>query len=136
MQNTQCTNTPNMSWKKELARDFLGLSSWIFYIIVIARALIEPYRPFIDQMIIASVPIIILQIITKKPNYYAARIIPIATFTILFYNALNFTIFALAAGILTILAAHFVKKDTKEILYGLALGTIATLIGYYLPTPY
>ena len=48
------------NWKKETARDFLGLSSIIFFLLVVARALIKPYRPFVDQMIIAGIVLLII----------------------------------------------------------------------------
>lgn len=124
------------SWLKELSRDYLAIGSWIFYILVIARAAIQPYRPFLDQLIIAALPVIILQLITKKPNYYLARVIPLATFTILFYDSTRFTIFAMLIALLLIPASYFAKNHKIEILYGLVIGAVATLIGYYIPTIY
>lgn len=130
------TMEKNKTWKQELARDFLALGSWIFYILVIARASIVPYRPFLDQLIIAAIPIIAFQLFLKKPDYYIARVVPLAVFTIIFYNSSSFTIFAIIIGLLMIPASHIAKNHKIEIFYGLILGAIAAAIGYYVPMLY
>jgi hypothetical protein len=52
-------------WKKKWARDFLALGSWVFFILVLARALIKPYRPLVDQVFIAGVVLVIAVFILK-----------------------------------------------------------------------
>jgi len=56
--------------KKEFARDFLALGSWVFFVLVIARAAIEPYRPFIDQVILAGVLLVVIGLIFKGKKFY------------------------------------------------------------------
>lgn len=123
-------------WKKELVRDFLALGSWIFYILVIGRALIKPYRPFADQIIIAGVILLLVSwlfvLIKKDYDGYVARGLILAVFTILFYEDRIFSIFAVAVLIGLIISSYFVGNNKVKIIKGLIIGGLASWISYYL----
>lgn len=120
------------NWKKELARDFLALGSVIFFILVIARAFIKPYRPFVDQMIIAGIILIILNFIIKDYDKYVARAIILVVFTALFYEDNVFTIFAILALIGVIISSYLIKNNKIKIVKGGVIGVIIIFISYYL----
>tara|TARA_Y100000310_G_scaffold268354_1_gene280920 strand:- start:1331 stop:1732 length:402 start_codon:yes stop_codon:yes gene_type:complete len=119
-------------FKKETARDFLALGSWIFYILVIARALIQPYRPFVDQMVIAGILLLIINLLIKNYDSYISRGLILVVFTILFYNNQMFSIFAILALIGIIISSYFVGNNKIKILKGGIIGAIVTAIAYYL----
>ena len=123
------------SFAQEFFRDFLALGSWVFYILVLARALIEPYRPFADQVIIAGVIILLFEF-TKKTDTYVARVLPLVYFTIIFYSSTIFTTFAIVVGLGVILASIHHNKTPKKLALGLLLGVIATTLSYYATTLY
>ncbi len=116
---------------KEIARDFLAIGSWIFYVLVVARALIGPYRPFFDQVIIAGFVLIILAFVIRKYDGYVARAIVLAFFTSLFYEDNLFTGFAVLAGLGSVGSSYYLNKDWKRILLGILAGLLGILIGYY-----
>jgi len=124
------------NFKKEIARDFLSLGSWVFFILVIGRALIQPYRPFSDQMIIAGLLLIVLGLICYKINFefdgYIAKGVILVVFTILFYENMNFNYFAIAAMIGLLISSYYVENKWGKILKGLIIGLVITLISYYL----
>ena len=125
-----------MDWKKEFARDVLALGSWVFYVLVIGRAMIEPYRPFLDQIIIPGIFIITVFAFWKGFDDYIARGFILVVFTILFYESLVYSIFAVTAGLLLIFSSYFVRKNISSIIKGLFIGLVAILIGYFLPGYY
>lgn len=118
--------------KRETARDFLALGSWIFFILVIARALIKPYRPFVDQIIIAGIILLILGFVFKDFDGYVAKALILVVFTILFYEDGVFTIFAIFALIGLIVSSYFVRNNKIKIIKGVVIGTIISIISYYL----
>jgi len=122
--------------KKELIRDFLALGSWVFYILVIGRALIEPFRPFADQMIIAGIFLIIINLIliylNKQYDSYTSKALIIAYFTIIFYNNFRYSIFAVLAVIGILISSYYTGNSKTKIFYGLIIGIVAILIGKYL----
>ena len=120
-------------WKNEAARDILALGSWVFYVLVIGRALIKPYRPFADQIIIAGVLIILAGLVFRDFDGYVARGLVLVTFTIIFYNSLIYAIFAIAIGLLLLLSSYFYENSIKKISYGMIVGLLGIVAGYYLP---
>ena len=60
-------------WKTEIARDLIALGSIPLYLIVIVRAIIGEYLPFVYQLSIALLLLIILSSIAKNFNQHIAR---------------------------------------------------------------
>jgi hypothetical protein len=122
--------------QREIARDFLALGSWVFYALVIGRALIKPYRPFVDQIIIAGLVIILLSLVFKNFDGYVSRGLVLVVFTSLFYNSLVYTVFAVAAGLLLIVSSYLVGNGIRKISYGLIAGLLVILVSYFLTLIY
>ena|SRR3990172_2179620 len=120
-------------WKKEVARDLLALGSWVFYILVIGRALIKPYRPFADQIIIAGLIVIILGLVFRRFDFddYVSRGLVLIFFTSIFYETLVYTLFASAVGLLLVFSSYFIKRDAKRIVIGFIIGGLAIFAGHY-----
>ena len=122
----------NILNKNEVARDLLSFGSWIFYLVILARALIEPYRPFVDQMIITGIFLIIIGIFNKKYDYYISRGLVIAFFTSIFYNDIKFSIFVSIVFLSMIYSSFLINASKKRIIYGLIIGIVGILLGYFL----
>tara|TARA_Y100000310_G_scaffold65417_1_gene60906 strand:- start:6154 stop:6537 length:384 start_codon:yes stop_codon:yes gene_type:complete len=118
-------------WKKEISRDVLAFGSIIFYILVIVRALIKPYRPFVDSLIVAILILIIISIFIKNYDSYVARGFVLAFFTSVFYQDRLFTIFASFLFLVLITSSYYIGTEKSKILKGLIFGAISILIGYY-----
>jgi|TARA_B100001971_G_scaffold212820_1_gene244023 hypothetical protein len=119
-------------WKYELARDSMAFGSILFYIIVIARAIIGDYMIFVYQLLIAIAILILSSLIIKNTNHYIARTFVLVVFTSLFYKDALFTIFAVLLWLFMIGSAFYMKENKKSIFKGIILGIIAALVGYYL----
>lgn len=81
-------------WKYEIARDSMAFGSILFYLIVIIRAIIGEYMPFVYQLLIAITILILSSFIVKNANHHLARAFVLVVFTSLFYKDVPFTIFA------------------------------------------
>lgn len=123
-----------VSWKKEITRDFLTFGSWIFYLLILSRAMIGPYRPFVDQMIFAGLFLFIVSFFIKNSDYSISRGLVISVFTILFYNNFQFSIFVSLIFLVMIYSSYLIHLDKKSIFYGLIIGSIGCSIGYFLPS--
>ena len=120
------------NFKKETARDFLALGSWIFFILVIGRALIKPYRPFVDQVVIAGLILLIVGFLIKNYDGYLAKGLVLVVFTILFYEDNVFTVFAILAMVGLVISSYFITKDKVKIIKGLVIGAVSVGVAYYL----
>ena len=120
-----------VNWKKETARDILAFGSIVFYLLVIARALIKPYRPFVDQIVIAGIVLLIIFLLFRKFDSYISRGLIIVFFASLFYESGLFTIFASLVFIGMLFSSRYLKKSWNEIIYGLVIGAVCIAIGYY-----
>ena len=118
--------------KKEIARDLIALGSIPFYILVLARSLIGDYYLFFYQLIIALVFLFLVNILFKNFNQHLSRAFVLVVFTIIFYKQLIYTVFAVIVFLLILASLVYLKIDKKEINFGLILGIISSLIGYYL----
>tara|TARA_Y100000310_G_scaffold129409_1_gene128535 strand:+ start:171 stop:548 length:378 start_codon:yes stop_codon:yes gene_type:complete len=118
--------------KKEIARDLIALGSIPFYILVIARSLIGDYYLFFYQLIIALILLFLVNIIFKNFNQHLSRAFVLVVFTIIFYKQLIYTVFAVIVFLFLLVSLVYLKIDKKEISFGLVLGVISSLIGYYL----
>ena len=119
--------------KGEISRDVLALGSWVFYVLVIGRALIKPYRPFVDQLVIAGIFLLVVGIFYKDWEGYVARGLVLLIFTSLFYWDLGFMIFAIFAELGIVWSSRLSGRGWKEILLGLVIGGLASFISWFLP---
>ncbi|MEK6872383.1 MAG: hypothetical protein AABW90_00035 [Nanoarchaeota archaeon] len=122
----------NKNWKKELARDFIALGSWVFYILVIARASIKPYRPFLDQIIIAGIFLLIAGFLFRNNENYISRGLILVVFTTLFYQNRIYSFFAILVFIGLMISSYFIGNDWKKMIKGLVIGGVISLIGWLL----
>ncbi|MBI2451449.1 hypothetical protein HYV50_00040 [Candidatus Pacearchaeota archaeon] len=122
--------------KKQTSRDLLALGSWVFYLLVIIRALIKPYRPFADQLIISALVLLMLSIFIKNSEFYVSRALLLAIFTSLFYQDILFAILAVITFLLLITGSYYLENRTIKTVRGLILGAISFIVGYYLPNLY
>ena len=120
----------NKNLKKEIARDVLALGSWVFYLIVTVRALIKPYRPFADQIIIAAIVLILVGWVYKDWDGYVSRALVLVVFTSIFYQSMIYTIFVSLIGLILIYSSRYVGNSTKKIFHGLVVGAISILVSY------
>ncbi len=123
------------NWKKEIARDLLALGGIPFYFIVVIRAIIGKYSPFVYQLVLALAVLVILSLIFKNFNQQIARGLILVFFTSLFYNDMLFTIFAFLLWLFMIYSLFYLKIKNNEIVKGLLFGVIGITTGYYL-TPF
>jgi hypothetical protein len=121
------------NWKKELARDFLAFGSWVFFVLVIARAAIKPYRPFVDQMIIAGFLLLIIGFVLKKfdIDYYISRGLVLVIFTSIFYEDNLFSFFAILVMIGLVFSSYFVRNSLKRVGLGLVVGGIVSWLSWW-----
>lgn len=120
------------NWKYEIARDSMAFGSILFYLIIIIRAIIGKYIPFVYQFLIALAILVISSFIIKNTNHHIARALVLVVFTSLFYKEALFTFFAALIWIFIVGSAFYMKIDKKSIYKGITLGVVATLISYYL----
>ena len=118
-----------MAFPNELARDFLAIGSWIFYLLVLARALIEPYWAFATPMIAGGIILAASQLATTRIDGYTARALTLVYFTTQFYQDTAFSVFAWALFIGVPLSAYLTKRTKKQILSGALIGILAILTG-------
>jgi hypothetical protein len=120
------------NWKYEIARDSMAFGSILFYFVVIMRAIIGKYMPFVYQLLIALVILILSSFIIKNTNQHIARAFVLVVFTSLFYKEALFTFFAALVWIFIVGSVFYMKVNKKSIYKGITLGVVATLISYYL----
>lgn len=113
---------------KAIFHDIKALGSWTFYVLVIARASIDVYRPFLDQLLIAGVLLFILAFLIPHDGHIA-RALAAAVFTSLFYNTLHFTLFV-ALIILALIAISFKISEKRKIVYGVGCGIAVSIVAY------
>jgi hypothetical protein len=119
-------------WKYGIARDSMAFGSILFYLIVIIRAIIGKYMPFVYQILIAITILILVSFIIKNANHHLARAFVLVVFTSLFYKDNLYTIFAVLLWIFMVLSAFYIKINKKSIFKGIILGIFASLVSYYL----
>ncbi len=120
--------TLNETLFKETARDFIALGGVPFFIITVVRVLpISLYYPL--EFIVAFLVFFCIK------RFYSAEIhaglgVILLCFTSLFYRHILFTIFALLLYVGIIFSLFYLGKDRKEIIKGVLLGSISTIISY------
>ena len=114
--------------RKALFHDIRALGSWTFYLLVIARASIDLFRPFLDHLLIAGAILLTVSYFVPYDGH-VARALTAAMFTTLFYNTLHFTIFV--ALIMLVLAyASFSISNRRKVWSGIAYGSVASGAAY------
>ena len=122
----------NSNWKKELARDFLALGSWVFFVLVVVRILILPIRwPYLNHLLIAGGLILLIDIFMKGEfETYIARGVVIVYYTSLYYGDTQYNIFAKIALAGMVLSSRQIGNDWKKIGYGVLVGLIGVGIKF------
>lgn len=118
-------------WKKEIARDCIALGSIPFYFIVIIRAIVGEYMPFVYQLLLALAVLFGLGYLVKG-DVYVARVFIIWVFTSLFYKHNLYTVFAFLLWVLVIVSSRYLKTKKNVIIKGVVLGMVSSLVAYYL----
>ena len=113
-----------------IARDTLALGSIPFYSIVIIRAIIGKYLPFIYQLSIAFIILFIFSKLLKNSNQHIARGLILAVFTSVFYKEIIFTIFAAILFFAMIVSLFYLKVKRNELLKGIISGIVSTAVSY------
>ena len=124
--------TMSSDWKKETARDIRALGSRVFYAIVIARALIGPFTPYLNQLIIAAVALFLIALVLKQFDGYLARGLILGALTSLFYADIPFAIFTLILTGGMIVGSAYLGSKKSAMLQGILAGAVSTGCGYFL----
>jgi hypothetical protein len=119
------------NWKSEILRDILSLGSIVFYLLVVARALVGPFWIFFSFLLISASVLLIIFFLHKNFESYIARGIILAAGTSFFYNDLIFSIFAGMIYIAMIVSSSFLGNSFPKILKGLLFGILSTGCGYF-----
>ena len=118
-------------WKKEVARDCIALGSIPFYFIVIIRAIVGEYMPFVYQMLLALAVLFGLGHFVKG-DVYVARVFILWVFTSLFYKHNLYTVFAFLLWVLVVVSSRYLKTKKNVIIKGVVLGMVSSGVAYYL----
>src|SRR3989344_3648769 len=120
---------------KDISRDLMALGSIPFLLLVLIRIWIADNYMQFSQIIIGAVLIFAVSLVFKKNDNYSALIIVLSVFTSIFYNEMEFTIFAGIVGLISLVGMYYLGR--KNVLYGIIAGTISSIISYvisgYLP---
>ena len=122
------------SFKRELSRDFLALGSWIFFLLVVVRVLILPYRwPYLNHLLVAGGLILLVDIFVRgKVEGYVARSIVLSYYLCLFYENQLFSIFVTLAVIGLLMSSKHLGNSWKKIGYGILVGLIGIGVRFIL----
>ena len=111
------------NFKKEIARDFLALGSWVFFLLVVGRILILPTRwPYLYHLISIGIFILILEMLVRnriKIDYYVSRAVVLAYFTSIFYENFNYNLFVGFALLGLLVSSRYLGRDWKNGVFGL-----------------
>ena len=119
-------------WKREIARDVLAFGSWVFFVIVLVRALIGPFYGFLYQLLIAGAVLLFAGAFVKKYDGYLARGVVLAIFTYLFYNDVVYGVFVIFVFMAMLASSYYVGRKDREVVYGVVIGLVSSGAGYYL----
>lgn len=119
------------NWQKETARDIIALGSIPFYVIVVIRAIVGQYTPFVSHLLISLIVLVILWGITRKASQHIARAFVLVVYTSFFYGAALYAIFAALLWVSMLFSSHYLKVKSKEIALGALFGVVAVAAGYY-----
>jgi len=117
-------------WKEETAYDILAFGSIVFYILVIVRALIGPFFPFIYQLFISLIFLFLISLAVDFDGYLARGVV-LTVFTSIFYNNRMYIVFVILFLIGMITSSFYLRIDKKKIIKGLIMGMIGVILAYY-----
>ncbi len=120
------------NWKKELARDFLALGSWVFFVLTFVRIIILPERwPYINHLIVAGIFILLIDLFLRgKTDTYVSKALAIGYFTILIYENNLFTGFVGLALLGMLWSSYYVGNDWKKTGWGIVIGVVGVGLGF------
>lgn len=116
---------------KETARDIIALGSPVFFILVIARIFLLSNFAYLSEFIISGILFIPLMYFLKA-NIYSGLGLIVLIFTGIYYDNLNFAIFAAFIYILLVVSLICLKEDKTKVIKGIILGLVSAGVGYYL----
>lgn len=133
-------------WLNNISRDVLALGSVVFYILVVGRALIQPYTLFLIELSTAALVLFLLHLFSKKYDSYSARALILTVTTSIFYESVVFALFVSAVFVLVVLSSFnigdssertFLKaKIIRGVLYGIISLIPALGLSFYLSSKY
>jgi hypothetical protein len=118
--------------RKEWARDFLALGSWVFFVLVAVRLGIGDNDVIFNRILIAGVVLLLVDLFFKgNVEGYVSKAIVISVFTGLNYQDLAFSIFAFLAVLGVIFSSKYLGRSNWNVSSGVLVGVVASLVGYY-----
>ena len=114
---------------EEYARDIIALGSPIFFILVLARIFLLSNYSYLSQFFIAGIIFSLLAYFFRA-NIYSGLGLIVLIFTTLYYNRINFTIFAIFIYLLLIASLFYLKKEKSEVIKGIIFGLICAGISW------
>tara|TARA_Y100000310_G_scaffold68970_2_gene64306 strand:- start:14506 stop:14892 length:387 start_codon:yes stop_codon:yes gene_type:complete len=119
-------------WKKEFARDVIALGGIPFYFIVIIRAIIGEFQPFVSHLVLGLVIYYFLSRFIKPSDPHIARGLILLIFISFYYQVFLFTLFATLLWLVMIWAQSTRKIKWNALLGGALLGIISSALSYYI----
>jgi hypothetical protein len=116
---------------KEVTRDLIALGGIPFFILVIGRVWLLSQEYYQFQFIFGGIIFLVLMFLFKA-EIHAGLGLVVLVFMTIYYNKLNFGIFAVSVYCLAIFSLIYLKKDKKDIFKGILFGGISAGISYYL----
>ncbi len=123
-------------WNIEIARDIIALGSIPFYIIVVVRAVIGKFSPFVNQLVIALGVLILLSLIVKHTDQHIARGFVLFAFISAYYKSTTFTVFSFILWGCMIYSSRILKTNPKRVFRGVILGVVTAAIAYAITMNY
>lgn len=119
-------------WENDLSRDVKALGSIVFYSLVLVRAAIGPFFPFLYQLLIALLILYLSSLFVKVYDAYVARALIVAAFTTLFYKDLIFGIFAFLVFVALIVSTLHLGSSKAKVCKGILVGIMGVLGGFFI----
>jgi len=120
------------NWREEVMFDIRALGSEFFFLLVFIRSLIGPYFPFVFNLVFAGLTIFIFSLLFKKFDGYVSRGVVLMFFVSNFYNSPLFYLLAVMLFVSLIFVCVYKKVKKKEIYYGILIGVVSIILGYFL----
>lgn len=118
-------------WLKEIARDIIALGGIPFFSIVVIRIWLLDTPAYLSQFLIAGSLFLIATFLLKSSFYSGLSLISLF-FTALVYADLRYTLFGSFVYLLLLGSLFYLNYNKKNIILGVILGAVTTVIGYYI----
>lgn len=115
---------------KEIPRDIIALGGLPFFILVLVRVSILSKPEYLTQFIFAGFLCFILMFLFKS-NIHSGLGIVMLFFTIIYYNDLKFSVFAVLIYLGLLASLLYIKEEKTKIFKGIFFGVISSAISYY-----